>query len=399
MKIALVSFFDTNLGEELIKDCTRFLIEKAAAKKGIKTEIEIFSLFPDENRFREFFIFRRNLACTTYLIFKKFKLPEFLKPAFRFIEELTAILKWHFRQKSDAKVREYYENIAKSADVVLTSGGAVLSDFKLNLWAPFYALLCASERLKVPVYINCIGVERPSAAFSALFKNIFSKKCIKHITVRDDIKTALKFCSKKAHCKLAGDPALWSGECYGIRRSDSGTVGINVIREGIFLDNDGHLKPEDVKRAYINIINSLISRGYRVQLFTNGLWLDENFAKVILNESNLNGNPVALAPCPKNGAELAKNISSYHAIIGARMHCAIAAVSLDIPCVEVLWKPKQVHFARLINRSEWFFTQKQFLDAEFVADLMEKAILQGYDREIISRLKKLAYENLMTHLF
>ena len=399
MKIALISFFDTNLGEELIQDCAKFLIKKAAAQKYADIELKIHGLFPFKERLPELNIFRRNIELTSYFIFKKCGFLRFLEPVFTFTGEFAAILKWHFQQQSDERIKTYYDEIAQSADVVVSAGGGFLSHFDLNLWAPFYGLLCACERNKTPLYINCLGVETPSAAFSLLFRSIFSKKCIKHVTIRDNIQTAQKFCSKKVQCKLAGDSALWSGECYGIRRSDSGTVGVNIIREGIFLDNNGSLTPAQVKNAYINLVNTLLARGFDVQLFTNGLYSDEELAKKVQEESNLKKSPNGLAPCPKTGFELAKTISNYHAIIGARMHCAIAAVSLDIPCIEVLWKPKQVHFAQLINRSGWFFAQEKFLDSEYVADLLEKAIEQGYNREIVDDLRSRTLENIQENLF
>lgn len=399
MKIALISLFDTNLGEELIKDCAEFLIKKAAAQKNKAVETEIHSLFPNGERFEDLNRFRSCLNRTIRLIFWKFNLPEFLKPAFVFCAETAAILKWHFQQKNDPKIKNYCEKIAKSADIVVTAGGGFLSHFDLNIWAPFYALLCACERAKTPVYMNCMGIEKPSAAFSLLFRVIFSKKCIKHATIRDDIKTALKYVKNKHHCELAGDPALWAAECYGIQKHDSETIGVNIVREGLFLENGGSLSPDEAKNAYVNIVNELISRGYKVRLFTNGLKADEEMAQKVLKSSNLVQNPNALAKCPQTGRQLAETISTCKAIIGTRMHCAIAAVSEDIPCVEVLWKPKQVHFARLINRSGWFFTQKEFQDAKFVVNLLETAINEGYDRKIISNLKNLAYDNLEKHLF
>ena len=231
----------------------------------------------------------------------------------------------------------------------------------------------ACEREKTHLYMNCMGIEKPSAAFSLLFRVIFSKKCIKHATIRDDIKTALKYAKNKHHCKLAGDPALWVFECYGIQKPHSDTVGVNIIREGIFLENDGIISPQEAKNAYINIVNELILRGYKVLIFTNGLRADENLAQKVLEGSNLKNDPKALAKRPKTGKELAKIISSCKAIIGTRMHCAIAAVSMDIPCIEVIWKPKQVHFAGLINRSGWFFSVQETFDIGSFANAFNAA--------------------------
>ena len=397
MKIALISLFDTNLGEELIKDCAKYLIERAAKENGLEIEVTVQNLFPREERFPSFARFRRNLERSRILLAKKF-FPA-LEPFLCFVEELIGILKWHFEQKNNPEIKNYYTNIAKSSDIVVTAGGGFLSHLNLNLWAPFYALLCACEEQNTPVYVNCIGIERPSGAFSLLFKNILNKKCIKHMTVRDDIKTALKYCKTRQKCALAGDSALWVSECYGIQKADSSIIGVNVIRSGIFQFNGGKLSPFAVKKAYIGVINRLLERGYQIELFTNGLAADKEFAKELLDESNLNGNPKYLAPCPKTGENLAKRISTYKAVIGARMHCAIGAAALDIPFVEVFWKEKQRYFAKLLEREGWFFSQEEFLDSDYVIDLIEKAMEQGYNREVISRLKKLAYENLITHLF
>lgn len=399
MKITLVAFFDTNLGEMLIQDSTVFLIKRAAEETDIDAEISIHGLFWCEDNMYDFKSFRRKIARTGNLIVKKLNLPDSLRPVIVFFEEAFAILNWHFQTRTNPEVIEYYKNIVTSADIVVTAGGGILSHFNLNVWAPFYALLTACEKAKTPLYINCIGIEKPSSAFSLFFRFLFSKKCIKHITVRDDIKTAQKHCPKRVGCQLAGDPALWISECYGIEKSQSEIIGINVIRPDIFLDNDGKLTPDEVKTAYINIINNLLSRGYNVQLFTNGTKRDEDFAKILLDQSNLSGNLDFLAPCPKTGQDLVKTISSYRGIVGARMHCAIAAVSLDIPCIEVLWKPKQVHFARLINRTEWFFPENMFQDADFVIDLLEKALGQGYDRDVVENLKNKALENIRDYLF
>lgn len=51
MKIALISLFDTNLGEELIKDCAKYLIERAAKENGLEIEVTVQNLFPREERF------------------------------------------------------------------------------------------------------------------------------------------------------------------------------------------------------------------------------------------------------------------------------------------------------------------------------------------------------------
>ena len=72
IKIALISLFDTNLGEELIKDCAKYLIERAAKENGLEIEVTVQNLFPREERFPSFTRFRRNLERSRILLAKKF---------------------------------------------------------------------------------------------------------------------------------------------------------------------------------------------------------------------------------------------------------------------------------------------------------------------------------------
>lgn len=299
----------------------------------------------------------------------------------------------HYNMKSND-----YEMLAR-ADLIIFAGGGIIKYKYEQFYVHIPSIIACAARNNIPVYFNAVGVED----FDNHNENCLSLKkalntsCVKAISVRDDLVTLRTNYLENPDILTykVTDSAIFANEVYGIKRNEhSNTIGIGIARSKIFADNG---IPEITKDVQLIMLDSLIrnieKRGYKWQLFVNGLNSDYEFALEVLSYvGKVAEAGEYLAPRPIESSELVKTIASYKGIVAYRMHANIIAYSLGIPSVGLVWNDKLKFWGERIGYPERFLTKDHFTGEE-IADCLQKSIQQGIRRQTRS-FRNSAYKPL-----
>ena len=145
-------------------------------------------------------------------------------------------------------------------------------------------MLNAAEKNNIPVVLNAVGVEGYSAENEncQLLKASLQLPCLKCVTTRDDLQTLTKgYFDENSRTSLGkvADPAVWISEAYDIiKENGANKVGIGIARGELFLDNEKKFSTQQMLDLYVGIIKTLLDNKYQVEIFTNGLTTDNDFA-------------------------------------------------------------------------------------------------------------------------
>lgn len=365
------------LGDEIINETACFLINSICKDM----EINSFGLLPPPEVFSDFLRFEKKLKKLFLCLEYKFNLNT------RLSENLIFILKFLYWIGYTPK---HYTEITADTDAVIFCGGGIFQQFYMNMWTGIYSIVKDCTKKNIPVYFNAIGLEQPETfAEHLLYKYILSQKVVKSVTTRDNIEYLSQLV--KSPVRIL-DPAFWTEECYNIKKSDSETIGIGVIKPKIFFDNHAgnNLSYDKILNLYTGIIKKLEKRGYKWQLFSNGGKGDYNFGVEILEK--LNYPPEYLAPYPISTKALVEQIGKYKAVIAARLHSNIVATALGIPATGIVWAKKSLRFAEFMKFDWNYITPEYFSNPEFIVNQMEKSLQSRINIEYVDGLKKQSYD-------
>lgn len=266
------------------------------------------------------------------------------------------------------------------ADCIVFDGGGLIR-FKTEsaVDSQIVAILNEANRLSIPVFFNAVGVEgyeEDNERCQAL-KAALRLPCVKEISCRDDIGTLQKDYVAGSSVKAVPvfDPAIWTAETYPeiSRQPLSGTIGVGIARSDIFTDYGAEGIDHDfLLKFWTDIIDELDRTGYNWAIFTNGLDSDEKFAEEVLAAVG-HGTKV---PQPAESEDLIRTIRSFGGIIACRMHANTIAYSMGIPGVGLVWNDKLTLWGYKIGHPERFL-QPEMFDPEFVVATLERAIQTG----------------------
>lgn len=372
--LVVIELKNDNLGDKVISETFQYLIEKI----GVNCVVEKVNLFPNKDIMTRF---KTAFPKTDELIQKCQKYP--------FLVQILEFSKWWRFQKRNTPVYNFYKKSLQNAKAVIFAGGGLIKYTRENFWNYIYSIVTHCNRKNIPVYFNAIGVEGYDGKnfYSQLLKYSLNKKCVKKITTRDDIVNLRKY-TKAKNIMIIGDSALWARECYDIEEVEkTDIIGIGVIRGKIFTDYNIDYPEEKLVDLYVNLIRYLEFKGYKWQLFCNGLKADYNLAMRVLEKLSLREDERYLAQRPENSEELIKIITKYKATISARLHANIIAVSYNIPTVGLIWNDKLKLFGEILGCPDRFVERDKFLDPEFIVKQLEEAIQKGYNSDKIKTLK------------
>lgn len=327
-----------NYGDPIIADCCKYLIEKAAVGAHVNVEARVVDILMKDT------------------------------------------------EKMSQLIRKY--------DVFVFPGGG-LNQQKLNRHIlGLYEQMEKKEN--VSFWYNAVGIlkDRPNPKNEALLEKMFNHPMVKQITTRGDYPQTLKYLHRDPAypVELVLDPAIWAGEVYDIcRNKRSDIIGLGVIRGNIFsrqsYANTEGIHDEEIFKTYTGIIEELEKRGMKWQLFTNGLAEDYAFAEELLSRTGFD-KKIYLGENVKGNKDLVKKISGYKGIIAARLHANIIATSLDIPSVALVWNDKMNCFAEIIGCKERYLGTEYFYQPEYIVDMLEKGLSEGYNVKRIRNMKK-----------
>ncbi len=372
-RIILVVLENANIGDSIIADTCEYLL------KNTNSDFDIvrLNLFPEAKLYK-----RLNVRYTyTYPRWKRI---------WKFIKYRLYSLPW-------SSIYKHYSRTLKDADGVIFAGGGIIKHTLEAFWNPIYTIVNYCDKHNIPVYFNAVGIEGYDSNnyFSNLLKKILNNKIINKITTRDDIESLNYYVNDKSKIDIVGDPALWTKEAYNINKQEkSSTIGVGVVRGKIFTDYGTDYNEESISESYVSLINELEKRGYKWQLFCNGIESDYNMGLNILDKLGIEPNEQNIAKRPLAPIDLITLISNYKATISARLHANIVAVSLEIPTIGYVWNDKLKLFGKLIGCPNRFLNKEQFSDSTFVVDTLEEALQIGYDKAKINNLRNKTYEKL-----
>lgn len=166
------------------------------------------------------------------------------------------------------------------------------------------------------------------------------------------------------------------------KQTDKITIGLGVVREGLFSDNGIDMSREEMLAFWSELFAEIEKRGFDCKLFGNGALSDQKFLEDLLKYmriSRKDWEKVAYRR-PVSVEELVDTINSFDGIIAGRLHAAVIAYSYNVPAVELVWNNKQLMFGQAIGFPERFVPASGS-DVRHLVDLMERAIREGYNSE------------------
>ena len=366
-KIVLVVLKNDNIGDSVIADTCEYLIRNI----DNTLDVSLLNLLPEPKDWKK----HRVRYTYTY--------PKW-KQIFKF-------LKYKLFSMRGTKIYKFYEQKLKNSDGVVFAGGGIIKHTREAFWNPIHTIVNYCDKHRIPVYFNAVGIEGYDEKnfFSRVIKNTLNKDIIKKITTRDDIDCLGRYVEDKTKLQLVGDPALWVKEAYpDFKYNQNNTkIGIGVIRGRIFTDYGFDFSEELVLKSYVNIIKTLEKEGFEWQLFCNGRESDYLMGQNILENLNITDTKKFFAPSPKTSEDLINLVSNYKGTVSARLHANIVAVALGIPTVGFVWNDKLKLFSQQLGIENRFLEPTLFSDAEFVVKQLKDAIVNGYQQDVIDKLK------------
>ncbi len=330
---------DKNLGDMVIADCLKYLLERESNAMGIKVDVKIMDV----------------------------------------------------REKNEKKLI----NTFKNTDAAVFPGGGLNSAVMGNYVKRLAKL--ANDVNEVPFFVQGIGINRVKRRddYEKCLIDLFSCPNIRQVTTRGDYHTMMELLPREMEYtpKQVLDAGNWSGEAYGIKKKDSDVIGVGIIHPEVFKKYGLDLEPEEVTEIYINIVKELEHRGYKWELFLNGrLKVEGIFALQILKKSGLIKHRVRGFYLTRKN--LIKTISSYKGVIAARMHANIIATSMGIPSVGLVWNDKMNMYAEQLGVEDRYIQYDKLKDTASIVDIMEKAIDEGYDAQKIEQWKDITMNSI-----
>lgn len=355
MKIAIVGLVSyENFGDQIIGETVEYLVKQYG---NVNTELIDFSLDGKEGTFLQL----------AYKTFRKWKWKR--------------TTDWLLMKKyKKCYKRELFKRISDCDGIIFSSGS-----FKYgtqNLWAQYSVITAYADIHKIPVMFNAMNVQKADLTnFKCRYlRKCLDHACVKYFTSRDGmagVERIKKDYTNRRKLKVypAADPAFWIPETYNIsRRVTSDRIGINVIAPNRFLMYGGTLPPEEVKKAYITMLDKLSKRGFTWQLFTNGMCEDNDFAFELANAvQEWKDERVRI---PGSASELVGMVANYKAVFGARLHSMICAYSLGVPVSGIIWDEKIVHFAEMAKLENLLLSE-----SEITGEAMFDNVMKSLQRE------------------
>lgn len=282
------------------------------------------------------------------------------------------------------KIRALTRDDFTDIDAIVFAGGGMIKYYAQDCWKHVSVIIGIAEELNIPVYLHAVGVEGydDKDKRCQVLKEFLNKDIVKKISTRDDLETLNEqYINTDVVTELVADSAVYCDRVYDIKRSKSDIIGIGLVRGGIFKEHGKNFSKENVVELYSQLILSLKERNIKYELFTNGLSYDTELLEEICSKTGLSLQVIV----PNNAKELVSIISSFKAVVAARLHACIISYSLNVPVVGLVWNDKLTMFGENIGYPNRFIQPESF-SPKNILDTLKESITVGYNRD-----NKLAY--------
>ncbi|AIT80766.1 polysaccharide pyruvyl transferase [Novosphingobium pentaromativorans US6-1] len=281
----------------------------------------------------------------------------------------------------------HYLQSLDGAQCAIIGGGNLIADLDLNFPTKLSLALTAAAWCKLPVFIYGCGVSSHwSRQGRSLLRNAVRRGNIRRVWVRDErsrrIWNDLIGRDTALEADTVRDPGLLASQRYDIRpnpfaRSEP-VIGLNLTSPLAVRYHAGNAPGEAaLTQWYIALARSLLDRGYRLSVFSNGSPEDREFTRSLhLPLMRLDKLGHISFPVVDTPAELTRLIASCAGIVAFRMHAIIAAFSCGVPFLALSWDPKLESFVHSVNRADWLCAPVLTSSTE-AGDQLARAIAQG----------------------
>lgn len=363
MRILLIGeLFSDNLGDQLIYDITRRIIEEQYPD----SEIRLLDIM-GRNRTREsgndFSIHEK----------KQIKKSSLFARLSRF-----AILDYIIKKHSANNLKEYYKAIInQDISFAVFTGGALIQDsFALYI----LEIIKLLEQNNIPVVFNGVDVGTQSFINQVILKHIINNPIVKGISCRC-IPDRFECLSPNKKIISTFDCAVLTSDYYIKHKENRVTVGLGIM-------NSSRFSHSQLIHFWINAINMLNSRGITWKIFTTGSLNDKALALEIIDLAGIKKtNEVAVFPTTV--MELVNVIQSFNSILSFRLHSHIVAFSYGIPSVGIFWD----------NKIQDFFDKAQISNRVYsihddIQKIINTLLFAIIDHEIVYSKKKITRSKL-----
>ncbi|SFC26708.1 polysaccharide pyruvyl transferase family protein [Butyrivibrio sp. YAB3001] len=348
-----------NFGEELIADCTEYIVNHN--DKKCEYDISIESFEPKMS-------FLKKILYYLFIGISKF-------------DKKSTISAYCVKIAAFLRCFNVYSSKIKDCDALIFACGSIKYGTQ-KLWAYYSLAVDIANKYDKPIMFSGSNIQKFDAndyRCMYLRKHMVSENVIK-ISTRDFWGGVEKLRNdyripERIECERVGDSAFFIPECYGVKKNPKEKVGINVIVGSIISLYGGDISYNQLLDIYITLIQELERNGIAWELFSNGLPLDTLFGKKVLIGLKKSEKEIRI---PKNQMELLDIISGYKVILGARLHACISAYSMDIPFAGFFWDDKIVDFSRATGTEQLFFTAAD-LDGIRMAQKLAYLYSNGYE--------------------
>lgn len=271
------------------------------------------------------------------------------------------------------------------------------------LWCSYFTIIECCEILGVPVMFNGVNVQAYCADSYACRKlrECANNSAVKVFVTRDGQagidRLRKDYIVNPEICLLdAGDPGFWIPEAYDAKKKPGGNIiGVNLMRSTQFRRYGIEIAPEQVEKAYSELLQLLDEAGMKWELFTNGMPEDLDGLDHIRETYKGSGDLKAFVPI--DDRDFIHHICEYRAVVGARLHACISAYALDIPMVGYIWDEKMERFAQVTNNVERMCTPERF-SGKRLFDMLNSTIDKPYDTARRQKLKNQSREAILHFL-
>ncbi|MBR1533519.1 MAG: polysaccharide pyruvyl transferase family protein [Ruminococcus sp.] len=252
-------------------------------------------------------------------------------------------------------IKEIDEEKIASADLILFSGGAMFGFNNLGSFDAIDAITAIAEKKGIPVVFSSLGINNMHAdeESGARLNAILTRKCVRAMSVRESVDAFTPFTEGCGFEVVSVcDPAVWTKHIYRneimeIKRAKKRrTVGLNVVRGGLFKANGKKWTLDDEAAYFKGLVKLFDEKGIDYRFFTNGSVLDNNSMAYIAKQIGVSDDKLI---SPDSTREVVRAIAGFDTVLAIRMHSAIISYALDIPSLDIVWNEKIPYFYKNIG--------------------------------------------------
>lgn len=290
-------------------------------------------------------------------------------------------------------------DLVAGADIIFFAGGGLFGMSYLNFFPFLDSITKLADEKGIPVVFSSIGINNMNATADGeqALKTILRRKCIKAVSVRENLdffKTYAKGCDFRIESVC--DPAVWTQYIYHLRATrKTRTIGINVVRGGLFKDNQKDWGMTDELRYLDDLRKRLEADGFSCIFYTNGSVLDNNTLHYFAREYKI---PEQNLVYPQTTREVVETVAGFEAVATFRMHSSIIAYAFGIPSVALVWNDKIPFFYDSIGHPERALVFENW-DAKIVFEqitaILEAKETEKLDPEYLMSLYNFLYRTLL----